>query len=131
MNELESLVNLLQTNIQHRREALTVAEVLEDVFVNTYLPDNRRLLFIDQQPTLPTTKIDAVLVVVEDKVKRYYAKFLDLLQVKNLSVTCSSLSLSPSSKSLMIRSVRSASKLLLQFNVSCLNDRSKKSVCSS
>ena len=104
MNELESLVSLLQTNIQHRREALTVAEVLEDIFINTYLPDDRRLIFIDQQPTQPNTKIGAILDLVEDKVKHLYGKFLDLLQVNHPSIISLSLShsLSHSSKSLMI-----------------------------
>ncbi|CAF0971108.1 unnamed protein product [Adineta steineri] len=49
LKELENLVNLLRSNIQHRREALTIAEILEDLFINTYLPENRRM-FVSTLP---------------------------------------------------------------------------------
>ncbi|UJR23294.1 hypothetical protein I4U23_026310 [Adineta vaga] len=76
--ELETLINLLQSNIQHRRDALTIAEVLQDIFLNTYLPENRRLLNITQQT--PNTKQAAALAHVEDTIKQLYSKFIDLLQ---------------------------------------------------
>ena len=81
VKELENLVNLLRSNIQHRRDALTIAEILEDVFVNTYLPENRRLVAINQQSTPPSTKQAAALAFVEDRVKQLYSSFIDLLQV--------------------------------------------------
>ncbi|CAF2956571.1 unnamed protein product [Rotaria sp. Silwood2] len=81
IKELENLVNLLRSNIQHRRDALTIAEILEDVFINTYLPENRRLFFINQQPNQPTTKQTAALAFVEETIKQLYSNFIDLLQV--------------------------------------------------
>ncbi|CAF3169610.1 unnamed protein product [Rotaria socialis] len=80
LQELENLVNLLRSSIQHRRDALTIAEILEDVFVNTYLPENRRLFFINQQPNQLTTKQAAALAFVEETVKQLYSSFIDLLQ---------------------------------------------------
>ncbi|CAF1015084.1 unnamed protein product [Adineta steineri] len=77
LKELENLVNLLRSNIQHRREALTIAEILEDLFINTYLPENRRLVPITQQFN---TKETAALAVVEEKIKQLYSNFIDLLQ---------------------------------------------------
>lgn len=81
IKELENLINLLRSNIQRRRDALTISEVLEDVFVNTYLPENRRLFFINQQPTPPTTKQAAALAFAEETIKQLYSSFIDLLQV--------------------------------------------------
>lgn len=79
IKELENLVGLLRTNIQHRRDALNIAEILEDVFVNTYLPENRRLVSI----SVPlTNKQSAVLAFVEQSIKNLYSNFLDLLQVR-------------------------------------------------
>lgn len=72
-------MQLLRANIQHRRDALNIAEILEDVFVNTYLPENRRLVSI----TAPlTSKQSAILAFVEQSIKELYSKFLDLLQVR-------------------------------------------------
>ena len=78
MNELESLINLLRDNVQHRRDALNISEILEDIFINIYLPENRRLVSITQQVN---TKQAAILAFVEGKVKQLYSKFIDLLQV--------------------------------------------------
>ena len=78
LNELENLITLLRSNIQRRREALTIAEVLEDIFINIYLPDNRLLSNITQQAN---TKQAAALAFVEETVKRLYGSFIDLLQV--------------------------------------------------
>lgn len=82
MKELESLVELLQNNIQHRRDALTIAEILEDIFINHYLPENRRLVPFEQQTEMPNTKSNGILYLIEDKIKSLYAKFIDLLQVR-------------------------------------------------
>ncbi|CAF1034603.1 unnamed protein product [Rotaria sp. Silwood1] len=80
IKELENLVNLLRSNIQHRRDALTIAEILEDVFINIYLPENRRLFFINQLPNQPITKQTAALAFVEETIKQLYSNFIDLLQ---------------------------------------------------
>ncbi|CAF0814566.1 unnamed protein product [Rotaria sordida] len=80
IKELENLVNLLRSNIQHRRDALTIAAVLEDIFINIYLPENRRLFFINQQAKQPTTKQTAALAFVEETIKQLYSNFIDLLQ---------------------------------------------------
>ncbi len=71
-------MKLLQTNIQHRRDALTIAEILEDVFINIYLPENRRLVSINEQPN---TKQAAALAFFEERIKQLYSNFIDLLQV--------------------------------------------------
>lgn len=76
--ELQNLVDLLRTNIQHRRDALTISEVLEDVFVNTYLPENRRVSPIAQPASSAQA---AALAHLEQTVKQLYANFIDLLQV--------------------------------------------------
>ena len=86
LKQLESLVQLLGSNIQHRRDALAIADILEDIFSNIYLPDNRRLLFLHQQATQPTTKVAAMLAFVEDTVKQLYLKFIDALQVCDASL---------------------------------------------
>jgi hypothetical protein len=78
IKELENLVNLLRSNIQSRRDALMIAEILEDVFVNTYLPENRRLVSITHQPN---NKQAAALAFVEQTIKKLYSNFLDLIQV--------------------------------------------------
>jgi hypothetical protein len=81
IKEVENLVNLLRNNIQHRRDALTIAEILEDIFINVYLPENRRLVSINQQSNQPNTKQTAVLAFVEDIIKQLYSSFIDLMQV--------------------------------------------------
>ncbi|CAF1013413.1 unnamed protein product [Adineta ricciae] len=78
VGELDNLIQLLRTNIARRRDALTIAEVLEDVFLNIYLPENRRLLNISQQT--PSSKQAAALAYVEDTVKQLYSSFIDLIQ---------------------------------------------------
>ena len=67
--------------MQHRRDALTIAEVLEDVFINIYLPENRRLFSINQQSNQPNTKQTAALAFIEETIKQLYSSFIDLLQV--------------------------------------------------
>lgn len=81
VKELENLVNLLRSSIQHRRDALTIAEVLEDVFINIYLPESRRLFFINQQPNPITTNRAAALAFLEETVKQLYSHYIDSLQV--------------------------------------------------
>ncbi len=71
-------MNLLQSNIQHRRDALRIAEILEDIFVNIYLPENRRLISINHQPN---NKQAAALTFIEETIKQLYSNFIDLLQV--------------------------------------------------
>ena len=81
VQQLEFLVNLLRTNIQRRRDALIISEILEDIFVNIYLPENRRLFFMNQRPNQPTTKSTAALAFVEEMIKKLYSTFIDSLQV--------------------------------------------------
>lgn len=78
IKQLENLVQLLQTNIQHRRDALTISEVLEDLFVNVYLPENRRLNPFNQSAN---SKQTAILMIFEHLLKKLYSSFLDLIQV--------------------------------------------------
>jgi len=80
IKELENLVNLLRSNIQHRRDALMISEILEDVFINIYLPEDRRLVSLDDRTDLPNSKSNAVLAFVEDRVKYFYSIYLDLIQ---------------------------------------------------
>lgn len=80
-------MQLLGSNIQHRRDALAIADILEDIFSTTYLPDNRRLVFLHQRATPPTTKVAAMLAFVEDTVKQLYLKFIDALQVCDASTS--------------------------------------------
>jgi hypothetical protein len=83
VKELENSFQLLRTNIQHHRDALNnIAGILEDVFVNTYLPENRRLVSIT---TALTSKQSAVLAFVEQSIKDLYSKCLDLLQIRRES----------------------------------------------
>ncbi len=82
IKELENLVNLLRSNIQHRRDALYIAEILEDIFLNIYLPENRRLVSIDHQPN---NKQAAALAFVEETIKKLYSNFLDLIQVCSMN----------------------------------------------
>ena len=79
IKELQTLVQLLRDNIQHRRDALTIAEILEDVFVNIYLPENRRLVPTTDQLT---SKQAAALAFVEQSIRELYSNFLDLIQVR-------------------------------------------------
>ncbi len=99
MKELENLVKLLQTNIQHRRDALTIAEILEDVFINIYLPENRRLVSMNEQPN---TKQAAALAFFEERIKQLYSNFIDLLQVCDEDLNLSLFLFFPFSKLLMI-----------------------------
>ena len=128
MKELENLVNLLRTNIQHRRDALTIAEILEDVFLNTYLPENRRLVAVNQQPTQPNTKQTAALAFLEERVKQLYTSFIDLVQVFSEYLNFRLFHFLFSSKLLMIQLVQYVLKQCQCSNVYYLNDLSKRNI---
>jgi hypothetical protein len=125
MKELENLVKLLQTNIQHRRDALTIAEILEDVFINIYLPENRRLVSMNEQPN---TKQAAALAFFEERIKQLYSNFIDLLQVCDEDLNLSLFLFFPFSKLLMILLVQYVRKQYQCLNVYYLNDRNKKNI---
>jgi hypothetical protein len=125
MKELENLVKLLQTNIQHRRDALTIAEILEDVFINIYLPENRRLVSINEQPN---TKQAAALAFFEERIKQLYSNFIDVLQVCDEDLNLSLFLFFPFSKLLMILLVQYVRKQYQCLNVYYLNDRNKKNI---
>jgi hypothetical protein len=125
MKELENLVKLLQTNIQHRRDALTIAEILEDVFINIYLPENRRLVSMNEQPN---TKQAAALAFFEERIKQLYSNFIDLLQVCDEDLNLSLFLFFPFSKLLMILLVQYVRKQYQCLNVYYINDRNKKNI---
>jgi hypothetical protein len=128
IKEVENLVNLLRNNIQHRRDALTIAEILEDIFINVYLPENRRLVSINQQSNQPNTKQTAVLAFVEDTIKQLYSSFIDLIQVNNQDLNLSLFQFDFSSKSHMIQLVQYVLKQYQCLNVYYPNDLNKKNV---
>ncbi|CAF1143278.1 unnamed protein product, partial [Didymodactylos carnosus] len=85
--ELEYLVQLLRNNLQHRRECIEIMEILKDIFIQDYLPQQKKLLTIEQHDlsSIKTQNPDdmkriAILWFLQDKLKRLYSSYLDSLQ---------------------------------------------------